>query len=411
MDVLVVASHVPHAGVRHAGGVFLLQHLRLLAEQGRVTVLVGGEVDLDHEPAEPPEHEVVLAPLRPPPRWSRARQINRLHRQLWPGQIGPTARAALLQAGLVERAHAADVVEIHWSDLAVLAPLLRAHGVRTPIAVVEHDVDAQAAASRARVQTSPPGRLRHALLRHERGRQERRHLNAADVVLVFKQEDAQLLRRLGVHTPTVVVDPWLDEPATEPVVERVPRSVLFTGALWREENARAVLWFLEQVWPRVRTVVPGARFLLVGAGPTPEVLAAAARQPGVDVTGEVPDLDPYYRRACVFVAPLLVAGGLKFKVPQAMLYGLPVVATSTAADGVVQESPPGTFWAVADDPDALATALTRALADPVAADAVGARAAEWCRARYAFPASHARVLARYAALAGAADQAPMGEQP
>ena len=48
------------------------------------------------------------------------------------------------------------------------------------------------------------------------------------------------------------------------------------------------------------------------------------------MSGEVPELLPYYESASVFVAPLFVRGGLKFKVPQAMLCGLPVVATHVA---------------------------------------------------------------------------------
>jgi glycosyltransferase involved in cell wall biosynthesis len=118
----------------------------------------------------------------------------------------------------------------------------------------------------------------------------------------------------------------------------------------------------------------------------------------VTVTGELPRLEECYLEAAVFVAPLFVGGGLKFKVPQAMLHGLPVIATTVAAEGVVEEAPDGTFWAVTDDPRAMAHAVVSALQRPGAAAELGGRAAAWVRSRYGFRASTEQLLATYAEL-------------
>lgn len=115
----------------------------------------------------------------------------------------------------------------------------------------------------------------------------------------------------------------------------------------------------------------------------------------VRVTGFVDDLDPVYRAARVAVCPILSGGGLKFKVPQAMLYGLPVVATHVAAEGIVQDSGPSAFAAVTDDPGALATAVATCLLDRAAADAMGAKAREWAEHTYRFEDSVAKIVALY----------------
>ena len=115
--------------------------------------------------------------------------------------------------------------------------------------------------------------------------------------------------------------------------------------------------------------------------------------------GEVPDLLPYYRTASVFVAPLFVAGGLKFKVPQAMLCGLPVVTTTVGGEGVAEVAPRDALWAVTNDPDEMAETLVTALRQEAAAAAVGRAAASWCREFYSFPRSMARLNALYLRLA------------
>ena len=144
--------------------------------------------------------------------------------------------------------------------------------------------------------------------------------------------------------------------------------------------------------------VPRARLRLVGAGPTERLREAAEGVPGVDLVGEVDDLAPYYATASVFVAPLFARGGLKFKVPQAMVCGLPVVATTTAVEGVVEVAPSGTLWGVADEPGQMADHLVRALDDPASARRVGDAAARWSRDYYSFTASIHRLDRAYRSL-------------
>ena len=115
--------------------------------------------------------------------------------------------------------------------------------------------------------------------------------------------------------------------------------------------------------------------------------------------GEVPELTPYYESASVFVAPLFVRGGLKFKVPQAMLCGLPVVATHVAVEGISDVAPTGVLWAVTDDPNEMASSVVAAIRDEVAAAEVGEAASEWCREFFSFGASIARLVEVYSVLA------------
>jgi glycosyltransferase involved in cell wall biosynthesis len=156
-------------------------------------------------------------------------------------------------------------------------------------------------------------------------------------------------------------------------------EVLFVGALWRSENEDAALWLLREIWPRVQARVPGARLTIAGADPTEALRRAADRAEGVEVTGRVESLAPYYLRASVAVAPMRFGAGVKLKAVTAMLWGVPVVATSVGAEGV---GGPEVFVAVEDDAAALATAITRALTDPEPALEVAAQAHTFAHALY-----------------------------
>jgi glycosyltransferase involved in cell wall biosynthesis len=403
MRLLVISPHVPHEGVAHAGGLYLLRHVTAMAERFDVTVMVPGDaMGREHVDSVPASVEFVQAALA---RSSRAaRSWSRLAGRVRGPELDGAAINGLLEAGLLERAAAADIIELQWSQMAVLAKVLRRHGVTTPTVVFEHDVEAEAAASRGRRFGGRPRRVLAPLFDRAHARHEVRRLNAADLVLVFKEPDVGLLRGLGVRSDIEVTEPYLEDPSPEISEGREP-LVLFTGAMWRRENVDGVTWFLAHVWPAVREAVPHAKLTIAGASPTAELLDLASRSGGgVTVTGWLADLAPLYRSATLFVAPLFVAGGLKFKVAQAMLYDLPVVATPVAAAGIVGEAPAGAFHSVTDDPDVMASAIIDALLRPDEARKTGEAAGRWARDRYDFAESSARLMRRYEALATVHDR-------
>ncbi len=108
---------------------------------------------------------------------------------------------------------------------------------------------------------------------------------------------------------------------------------IFTGVMDYKPNIDAVLWFTNHVWPRIISKYKNSRFIIAGMNPASDVRALADSQ-GIEVTGFVEDILPYYHRSDIFVAPMQIARGVQVKVLQAFSCGIPVVATSLAAEGI-----------------------------------------------------------------------------
>ena len=77
--------------------------------------------------------------------------------------------------------------------------------------------------------------------------------------------------------------------------------------------------------------------------------------------GYVEDIAPYMDSARISIAPLRYGAGVKGKVNMAMSYGLPVVATPMAVEGMHVRA--GLDVAVADDAKAFADAIIALYAD------------------------------------------------
>jgi glycosyltransferase involved in cell wall biosynthesis len=212
-----------------------------------------------------------------------------------------------------------------------------------------------------------------------------------DAVVVFSEKDARYVSALSRDAArTVVLRPPFDGGVrvSDPAPPDGPPTVLFVGAFFRDVNAQAAEWLIDEILPLVRAARPDVRFLLGGAGPTARMEEAAARDPLLEVTGEVPSLDPSYAEATVVVVPLRMGAGLKFKTVEAMMRGIPVVSTSVGAEGLVEEGETGGLT-VQDDAPGMAAALLRVLEDPPAAWREAAAGREWARSVFSsetFPA-------------------------
>jgi glycosyltransferase involved in cell wall biosynthesis len=98
-------------------------------------------------------------------------------------------------------------------------------------------------------------------------------------------------------------------------------------------NIDGAVHFARDIWPSIRALNPHLTLTLVGADPAPAVQALAT-QPGIAVTGTVPEILPYYRDALAAVVPLRTGSGTRLKILEAMAAGVPVISTRIGAEGL-----------------------------------------------------------------------------
>jgi glycosyltransferase involved in cell wall biosynthesis len=131
------------------------------------------------------------------------------------------------------------------------------------------------------------------------------------------------------------------------------RDIVFVGGYQHTPNVDAVQYFAEEIMPLLRKKLPGVRFYAVGSKPPAEIQALASED--IIITGFVEDLTPLLDKMRVSVAALRYGAGIKGKIGTAMAAGLPVVATTLAAEGMSLSD--GGNILVADGTEAFANAV------------------------------------------------------
>ena len=181
----------------------------------------------------------------------------------------------------------------------------------------------------------------------------------SDLTIVHSWYEKDVLAKY-VPEATVYVFPWIVDPrpVTIPFGER--HGIAFLAGYGHPPNVDAVLYFVAEIWPKIHAAAPEIVFNVVGSHVPPEIRALDGVD-GVKVVGYVADLADCFDRIRVSIAPLRYGAGIKGKVAMSLAYGVPVVATTCAAEGMALTD--GVDVLVRDDPQAFADAVLQAHED------------------------------------------------
>jgi glycosyltransferase involved in cell wall biosynthesis len=149
----------------------------------------------------------------------------------------------------------------------------------------------------------------------------------------------------------------------------VPGRVLFVGALNRPPNLEAIQWFVDGCWPSIQREIPEAEFHIVGHG-LPELCRTRwSTDPTIKIVGPVESVERHYKEAAVFIAPILIGGGVIVKILDGLAAGVPVVTTTRGNEGINAED--GKSALVADSPELFAMSVVRLLRNRELREAIG----------------------------------------
>jgi glycosyltransferase involved in cell wall biosynthesis len=206
---------------------------------------------------------------------------------------------------------------------------------------------------------------------------------------LFPEQERPRLAPKFIAVP-ISVDPEQVAPV-RPQEGGVP-TVLHLGTMFWPPNIAGVLWFAQEVLPLIHQEEPETRFLIVGKNPPPRIQELAA-DPRIIVTGYVADPQPYLEAADAFVVPLHAGGGMRVKILDAWLWGLPIVSTPIGAEGI--EILDGENILLADDAHAFAQATLRLLTHPELNQKLRTQGRTWVESRYAWQIVYQEVDAVY----------------
>lgn len=177
----------------------------------------------------------------------------------------------------------------------------------------------------------------------------------SDVILTFSKVEEKILRKDFPQKQVFTVPLFFYEDVPEPRHDfNRRRDLLYVGGFDHAPNRDAVLWFCDEVFPRVLRLAPDIVFNVIGANPPKKIALLQSRN--INILGSVSDvyLQKFYETARLSVVPLRFGAGVKGKTIEALYHGVPLVSTTIGLEGIAGIEQVAT---PKDDPEAFASEI------------------------------------------------------
>jgi glycosyltransferase involved in cell wall biosynthesis len=279
-----------------------------------------------------------------------------------------------------------DIIQIESLEMAAYLPVIQHIQPHTP--VIYDSFNAEYDLQRTIYQTERGSlrRLPAAIYSFSQWRRltrfERGICDTVDHIIAVSEADAAAFRQLAPGRPVSVVSNGInvsDYEYSASILDLGPHAMVFTGSMGYRPNVDAAIWFANQILTQVRQHVPDAKFFIVGSQPHGRLNALRQRE-DVEVTGWVPDVNPFLHAAAAYVVPLRMGSGTRLKLLQAMAARQAIVSTTVGAQGL--DVTDGAELRLADRAADFAAALVELLQDPAERERLGENGSRYVRATH-----------------------------
>ena len=248
-----------------------------------------------------------------------------------------------------------------------------ASGVNMPTldgaVLFQHNVETTIFERHAEHAKTPMHRWFYTLQADRMRRYEERVCRESAHVIAVSPVDADRMRSMFGITHVSDVPTGVDVQSLQQAGPRATTTdFVFVGSMDWLPNIDGMLWFAAEILPTLRAHKPDCSVAIVGRRPDPRLVALAAADPLITVTGTVDDVRPYLWASRVAILPLRIGGGTRMKVYESMAAGVPMVSTAVGMEGLA--CVPGRDLLVADSPEEFAARCIEMLEDRALANRI-----------------------------------------
>jgi glycosyltransferase involved in cell wall biosynthesis/SAM-dependent methyltransferase len=160
-------------------------------------------------------------------------------------------------------------------------------------------------------------------------------INSCDLTILLSKDEAYVVRKILPNAKITVLPLVFDNipGASNESSFESRKDIVFVGSFPHLPNIDAIEYYLAEVHPIVKKLLPDVKVKIIGKNPPKHILDASINN-SIEVLGYVQDLKPIYDNIKLSIAPLRFGAGIKGKIANSMCYGVPSVVTPVAAEGM-----------------------------------------------------------------------------
>ncbi len=273
-----------------------------------------------------------------------------------------------------------DIIQIEHSFIAWIVPTIRKYSPESKIVLDAHNVEYRILELTDKYIPDKKTRQDCESLKNW----ERKIWNWFDAVFTVSPVEEKIIREASTVKKSYLVPTGggIDVSKYTPQTKSEKQyDILYIGTMNWQPNAHGLIWFIENVWPKIIHKRPETRFHIIGSGePVPRLVKLAESTKNVEFLGFQADDVAFFHSSKVFVVPLWIGGGARVKIPTAWASKIPVVSTTFGAEG--NGAINGENIILADTPEDFANGVLKILESEEYGDMLVENAIKWVEEKF-----------------------------
>ncbi len=227
-----------------------------------------------------------------------------------------------------------DIIHLESLFMTPYIGTIRRYSNKTPVVLRSHNLEYVIWEKIARGTKNMMKRTYLNYLAKKLREYELRLLNEVSGIAAISEEDRKRFLSLGVKKKSVTIPFGINlEQYFLPAIAKEPEFSLFhLGAMDWGPNLEGIMWFLDEIWPKLNKKFPTLKLYLAGRNMSSEIFKV--KHHNVELIGEVDNAIDFMQSKAIMVVPLLSAGGIRVKIIEGLALGKCVVSTSLGAEGI-----------------------------------------------------------------------------
>ena len=152
------------------------------------------------------------------------------------------------------------------------------------------------------------------------------YLSKVELEEIAKVDSSVKVRRVPINIYTDIPDIHYKAEDRE--------DIIFVGGFGHPPNVDAVSWLGEEIMPKVWEKMPNITLHVIGSNPPNEIKNLACEHLIIHGFVSDEDLEELYQGIKLAIVPLRFGAGIKGKIIEAMMRGIPMVTTSIGIEGI-----------------------------------------------------------------------------
>jgi len=225
-----------------------------------------------------------------------------------------------------------DIIQLEGSYMALYVPVLRKYS-KAKIVLRSHNIEHEIWQRMSINESNFLKKWYFNLLANKIRQFENATLHTVDAIVSITDRDGKYYQNQGFKGELITINAGANLSKFKPDFSKAQKNTLcfLAGMDWMP-NQQGLDWFLEEVWPSVKSKFPQIQLHIAGKA-MPEKYYRLTDS-AIQIHGLVPDAVEYLQNYEIFIVPLLSGGGMRLKVVEGMAVGKCILSTTIGAEGV-----------------------------------------------------------------------------